>query len=271
MSKPFGNVNESISDAKVDGVAETYIHHSLAPRINTDIVVLTRLQKLYPDKDIRIIPEQSCNILAFAVAGEAELIPDPESNGTPFGPMQWMRYIPPDSRVDGDTGSVGSVVLFGKYKLKWHGETFILYIVDGRDGVSSYPSVRNNYIIASTPSIANSLILAVGSYGVVLHNEIWVFDGGYWSKSTKLWSSIQKSKWDNVILDPGMKSSIIKDINRFFDGQDTYRRFQVPWKRGLIFYGPPGNGKTISIKATMHMLYQRQDPVPTLYVKTLSR
>ena len=36
------------------------------------------------------------------------------------------------------------------------------------------------------------------------------------------------------------------------------------------FHGPPGNGKTISIKATMHSLYDRSPPVPTLYVKTLA-
>lgn len=30
-----------------------------------------------------------------------------------------------------------------------------------------------------------------------------------------------------------------------------------------------GNGKTISIKATMHALYDRADPIPTLYVRSL--
>lgn len=30
------------------------------------------------------------------------------------------------------------------------------------------------------------------------------------------------------------------------------------------------NGKTISIKAMMHTLYQREDVVPTLYVKSLA-
>ena len=37
-----------------------------------------------------------------------------------------------------------------------------------------------------------------------------------------------------------------------------------------VFLGPPGNGKTISIKAMMHSLYTRKVPIPTLYVKTLS-
>lgn len=35
-------------------------------------------------------------------------------------------------------------------------------------------------------------------------------------------------------------------------------------------YRPPGNGKTISIKATMHTLYSRPDPIPTLYVRSLT-
>ena len=33
---------------------------------------------------------------------------------------------------------------------------------------------------------------------------------------------------------------------------------------------PPGNGKTISIKATIHTLYTLSPPIPTLYVKSLA-
>ena len=38
----------------------------------------------------------------------------------------------------------------------------------------------------------------------------------------------------------------------------------------VIFHGPPGNGKTVSIKATMNMLWKREESIPALYVKTLA-
>jgi transitional endoplasmic reticulum ATPase len=60
------------------------------------------------------------------------------------------------------------------------------------------------------------------------------------------------------------------DVERFFGARKEYEELGVPWKRGVIFHGPPGNGKTVSVKATMHKLYDREVPVPTLYVKTLA-
>lgn len=103
-----------------------------------------------------------------------------------------------------------------------------------------------------------------------MHNEVWVFDQGYWQKSFELYDSVQKASWEDVILDESMKEAIIRDVDTFFDSRDTYEKLKVPWKRGVIYYGPPGNGKTVSIKAMMHALYDRKKPVPTLYVKTLS-
>ncbi|RTE69722.1 hypothetical protein BHE90_015894 [Fusarium euwallaceae] len=32
-----------------------------------------------------------------------------------------------------------------------------------------------------------------------------------------------------------------------FESRQTYARLGVPWKRGIIYHGPPGDGKTISI------------------------
>jgi SpoVK/Ycf46/Vps4 family AAA+-type ATPase len=68
-----------------------------------------------------------------------------------------------------------------------------------------------------------------------------------------------------------MKKELKSVSRRFFDSKAVYDDLGVPWKRGLIFYGPAGNGKTISIKALMHTLADRKDPIPTLYVKAAPR
>ena len=130
--------------------------------------------------------------------------------------------------------------------------------------------VVNQYILSSSVEATNRLLEEAGIWFNELHNEVWVFDEGYWQKSTELFDSVQKASWDDVILDEDKKKAIISDVDTFFESQDTYERLKVPWKRGIIYYGPPGNGKTISIKAIMHMLYKRKPQIPTLYVRTLA-
>jgi transitional endoplasmic reticulum ATPase len=65
-----------------------------------------------------------------------------------------------------------------------------------------------------------------------------------------------------------MKDNLIKDIEGFFENQGLYKKFAVPWKRGVILHGVPGNGKTISIKALINTLNNRPEPIPSLYVKS---
>ena len=104
-----------------------------------------------------------------------------------------------------------------------------------------------------------------------IEHTILVYDGGSWNGSRNLYQEVQKTNWDDVILDEKMKKTLTSTVLRFFDSESKYREFSVPWKRGLIFHGPPGNGKTISLKALMHSLFQRDDQrrVVPLYVKSL--
>jgi transitional endoplasmic reticulum ATPase len=227
-------------------VAHSYIHNADAPRINTEIVVLQKLEQQYPDKEIIIVPEYSCNLLSYAASGNAVAIPDDDRSVTNSGALKWDMYFPPASRLNGGSGAIATQIFFGKYKYIYKEYEFIVYLIDGRDNSMPYPAVRNYYIIADTANSAKALMLAAGDYGASLHGEIWVFDQGYWQKDPQLWDSVQDASWDNVILDADMKKALIGDVTRFFDGRDTYKRLKVPWKRGIIYHGPPGNGKTIS-------------------------
>src|SRR5258707_8790585 len=44
--------------------------------------------------------------------------------------------------------------------------------------------------------------------------------------------------------------------------RSVYKQYGIPWKRGVLFIGPPGNGKTHMVKALINQLKQ-----PCLYVK----
>lgn len=49
---------------------------------------------------------------------------------------------------------------------------------------------------------------------------------------------------DSIILKNGQLERIIKDIDRFQQSGDWYRHRGIPYRRGYLFDGPPGTGKT---------------------------
>jgi transitional endoplasmic reticulum ATPase len=183
--------------------------------------------------------------------------------------IRWRGYVTAGER--GGTGSVGEAIYFAKYHYRWANEDFILYTVTMGMITLQYvlKEPRNGETTMSNSSITDALIATIGKWSnqddVV--DSIYVYDG-YWYKDRALWRDVQNASWDKVILDPNMKKSLTDVSGKFFDSKEIYEEYGVPWKRGLIFYGPPGNGKTISLKALMHTLGERKRPIPTLYVKS---
>ncbi|KAK3319445.1 P-loop containing nucleoside triphosphate hydrolase protein [Apodospora peruviana] len=271
MAAPFWTTapqSQAAAEPEVDETTRQFFHHSTAKRINTDAVIAKTLKKQYPNLELVTSPANSVDLIGFASAGHASFTTiDDAGPGLPPS-LIWKGYIPPARRIDGSPGVLVQDVVFAKFLYKWDGAEFVVYVVDGRDGVMAYPPVRNNYILTTDVHKADSLIIAAGKWANELHDEIWVWDGGYWQKSAELYDSVRKASWDAVILDPEMKKAIVDDHLSFYNSQETYKKLKVPWKRGVIYYGPPGNGKTISIKAMMHTLYGRDDPVPALYVRS---
>ena len=103
----------------------------------------------------------------------------------------------------------------------------------------------------------------VFSWAGSIQDGIWVYQEGHWSKSQALWNAIQRTSWDNVCLDPEFLRNLRGDIRAFFDNAKIYQSLGIAWKRGILLLGPPGNGKTESIK----VLLKESDQV-ALYVKS---
>lgn len=74
------------------------------------------------------------------------------------------------------------------------------------------------------------LLVAAGKWSNDLHQEIYVFDGGYWAKNHELWLEVQKADWADVILKEEFKTQLQNDILGFFDSRELYKSLAIPWK-----------------------------------------
>lgn len=262
-----------------DDVALKFFNNASSTRINTDTYLYNFIRSAHPGVTVIDVDTFNCPVAEYisatgdgsitSLTNSTPLDTLNESINTPSWPSSqyWTSYIPPKNRIHGNVGTLVQAPIFDKYLIKWQSYEFLFYVADCRDG--HYIRLKRGYLLTSCPGAAATLLKAVGAWSNILHDEVWVFDQGFWQKDAGLYASVQKSRWADIILPEALKEDLLDTVLRFYDSRDVYAKLRVPWKRGLIFYGPPGNGKTVSIKATMKTLLDRKESVPTLYVKSL--
>jgi hypothetical protein len=54
--------------------------------------------------------------------------------------------------------------------------------------------------------------------------------------------------WASVILSPELVRLVRQDFEHFLQRESWFVRHRLPFRRGYLFYGPPGNGKTSAIR-----------------------
>jgi AAA+ superfamily predicted ATPase len=122
---------------------------------------------------------------------------------------------------------------------------------------------KHYWILADMQEIAERFFLEVCLWASEVRGEVLVFQEGYWAKSKALFQSIRNTNFDNLILPARLKQEIQNDFAHFFASREIYEKYGIPWKRGVLLIGPPGNGKSHTVKALVNWLH-----VPCLYVKS---
>jgi SpoVK/Ycf46/Vps4 family AAA+-type ATPase len=62
---------------------------------------------------------------------------------------------------------------------------------------------------------------------------------------------VQPLAWDDLVLDDSVGRLVKDDFSLFLQREDWYKQHRMPFRRGYLFYGPPGNGKSSVIRAML--------------------
>jgi len=147
------------------------------------------------------------------------------------------------------------------FEVDWEGHSISVLQVSYNDG--GYCSRRHYWMLGSSHELLQDFYKKVMDYNREIRDEILVFNGGSFEKDKQLYKDIQGSQLDNLVLPGQLKSELTQDFEQFFASEALYRQHGVPWKRGYLLIGPPGNGKSHTIKALVNHLGK-----PCIYVQS---
>ncbi|KAF8469050.1 mitochondrial chaperone BCS1 [Kalaharituber pfeilii] len=101
---------------------------------------------------------------------------------------------------------------------------------------------RDRHIFPALLSEAQSLAQKLTEGKTVIYTS--------WGTEWKQFGSPRRKRpLESVILDTGVKESLVADVKDFLASSEWYYNRGIPYRRGYLLHGPPGSGKSSFINA----------------------
>lgn len=219
------------------------------PRLAVVARVTKSLARLRPTRTVLHTTLESFDVEHFAWAGHCTLVP--------------RRDVAPVFEHErGDpVGTFWSRLRHGWFDVQWGAQRAELIVLSF---ASDDCLVRHSWLVCDGVQHGEAFLKAVMDYDETVSGRVLVFEQNGWRKSLELAQSIAEAKLDQLVLPDRLGEQLRDDVLRFFSRRAFYEEHGIPWKRGILLLGPPGNGKTHTLKAVL-----REAAVPVLLVKTM--
>jgi AAA+ superfamily predicted ATPase len=218
----------------------------LAPAATGVYDLMRELTDLLPNQAIRETADYDFDLVRYARDGHCMAVVSERPVAT--SELEWENY----------PGRVREVMKRGLVEVAWRGESLRVIMFPVPENCNS-----TSIVIGPTHAVVDEFFAAVCLHSTKNPESIEIMDGGFWQgEDGRLRQAIEDADIGNLVLADDMRKRIEDTVLGFFDHEARYKELELPWKRGVLLHGPPGNGKTAALRAMVKLSGR-----PALYLR----